>query len=85
MILFLIVLYCLGMIVTDNLLANTFIEGMNVEYKKRSEAEVYINDGLVRGILTIISIWVKIVVPLFWPLVWITSIILVLRECRHKT
>ncbi len=79
---FIFIFYAIGMIVTDKVLANPFIDGTDEEYEKRKRMGdyEYDNNRVVRKITTIINILVKIFVPLFWPVVWGVSLLCVLRR-----
>ena len=79
-----LIFYCLGMWVTDKLLANSFVDGMEEEYTRRTMFGEYDSDKIIRKLTNLLNVLVKILVPLFWPVVWLVSIILALRNLKRE-
>lgn len=85
MIIFALVLYGIGMIITDKLLAEAFATGMEESYEELiEETGEFIHIGLLRFHCDAIIVFGKIFIPLLWPVSWTLGIILTLRSKEEE-
>lgn len=79
------VLYCVGMIVSDKLLVNAFITGIEEGYLEDLEAGEYSKyNQIVQSTKTVLITLGVILIPLLWPILWIAITILTIRSIKGK-